>query len=139
MRRKLTLALVLLGLVLAAVGFELGGAWPYCLGARLGWAGVVLSAVGAYLQYRETGSFVHQFTEASWEPRIGYPEDGAEGIPMGFSLKIPASHHGKGRGASVEVYQAEGLKVETDVEVNTESGVMYLGAMAPFVGRVVIK
>ena len=139
MRRKLTLALVLLGLVLATVGFEFGSPWPYCLGPLLGWTAIVGSAVVAYLQYRETRPFVHPFTEASWKCRVVYPEEGAEGVSIGSSLEIPASQHGKGRGASVEIYQAEGVKVETDVAVDPESGTVYLGATTTFSGMAIIK
>lgn len=130
MRRMLTLSLVWLGLVLAAVGFELGSAWPYHSGAVLGWAGIVLSAVAAYLQYRDATPFEYPFTEASWEP-LG-PEE--------VCLEIAPSEHGKGRGASVRVYNGAGEEVHPDITVDPAAGWVLIAARehARLSGRVVI-
>jgi hypothetical protein len=84
---KVTLVFIIAGLVLAAVGFELGTAWPYHLGQLLGWIGIVISAVAAIRQYFEQRPFTYYFSEQSWKP------SGDDQMV----LEIPKSKHRKGR------------------------------------------
>ncbi len=103
MRGAVTLILILAGLVLAVVGFELGGDWPYQAGRILGVGGTGVSAVAAIRQYRESRPFVYKFSESDWEalPPKPPPEDlqGPE-----FRLEVPQSKHKKGTNPVTEVF-----------------------------------
>jgi hypothetical protein len=129
-----TLAFVLAGLCVAAVGFELGGAWPYHAGQLLGWTGIVISAVAAIRQYREQRPFVYDFSEQEWKPA------GDEMV-----LEIPKNQHRKGRTpGGITVYLPtdsggyEEIMCGLDV---TSSGTVriWIGGNKPLSGRVVIK
>jgi hypothetical protein len=127
-----TLAFVLAGLCLAALGFELGGAWPYYAGQLLGWTGIVISAVAAIRQYREQRPFIHDFSEQEWNPS-----------PDGFVLEIPKSEHDKGNTPAViaTYYPTDSGghgRIEYGEEV-TSSGTVRITGGKPRSGRVVIK
>ena len=125
-----SLALTIAGLILAVVGFELGGSWPHDLGTILGWAGTLASSVGALLQYRDSRPFTHAFSELDWQ-----------GSGREFTLYYPAWRHGKADGASVIVFRNSGASFEeviVDV-ASTSSGGIVIEAVAPFAGKVTIK
>jgi len=94
MRRALPLIVGVLGVVLAAGGFEFGDSWPYHLGQITGWLGTAGTLWALWLQHREVRPFEYHFTESSWKPH-GSDE---------FRLEIARSKHGKGRSPSVVVY-----------------------------------
>jgi hypothetical protein len=133
LRIFVTLAFIIAGLVLAAVGFEIGGAWPYHAGQLLGWLGIGISAVAAIRQAREQRSFEYDFSESDWKPLEGNQ----------FVLEIPKSEHKKGRTpASTTVYQptdSGGYQKVTGGVYATPSGTVCITVTKPFSGRVVIK
>jgi hypothetical protein len=97
LRSFVTLAFIIAGLVLAAVGFEIGVAWPVHAGQLLGWLGIGISAVAAIRQYREQRSFEYDFSESTWKPTGNEYDE--------YVLEIPRSEHHKGRTpASTTVY-----------------------------------
>ena len=136
MRSLATLILILIGLVLAAIGFELGGAWPYHMGLLLGLGGTSISAVAAIRQYRETHPFVYVFSESDWEERPSRTVSGPE-----FVLEVPESEHAKGRHTVTNVFQATETgfaEVGCGQDV-TSSGSILISASIRFSGKVIIK
>jgi hypothetical protein len=128
-----TLILILAGLIIAALGFEIGTAWPWHAGQLLGWTGIVISALAAIRQYFEQRSFTYDFSEQSWKP------SGDELV-----LEIPKTEHRKGRTpADPTVYQANDsggyVPVECGVDVTSSGSVRIWIRGKPFSGRVVIK
>jgi hypothetical protein len=127
-----TLVFILAGLVLAAVGFEIGATWPWHAGQLLGWLGIGISAVAAIRQYFDQQPFVYDFSETSWKP-----------LGDEFVLEIPKSEHNKGRtpaGTTAYVPTNSGgyevIKYGVDV---TSSGTVRITGGKPLPGRVVIK
>jgi hypothetical protein len=128
-----TLIFALAGLGLAAVGFELGAAWPCHAGQLLGWMGIGISAVAVIRQYRETRSFTYDFAESHWTPT-------ADGVV----LEIPRSEHKKGRTpASTTVYWLtdSGAYEEAThgVGVTPTGTALRITGTKPASGRVVMK
>lgn len=111
-----------LGILLAAIGFEFGDHWPYHAGLILGCVGTGGSLGALILQYREGSPFEYPFTESSWKP-CG-PEE--------VCLEIARSEHGKGLRPSVTVYRVDettGSYEEVIPDVRIEpSGKVYLVA-----------
>ena len=124
-----TLGFVLIGLIIAAVGFEIGTAWPWHAGQLLGWTGIVISALAAIRQYFEQRSFTYDFSEQSWKP-----------FADGYVLEIPKSEHRKGKTpASTTVYyptDSGGYKPVGCGEDITSSGTVRITIAANlFLGR----
>ena len=124
---------IVAGLILAAVGFEIGDAWPYHAGSLLGWMGIVVSAVAAIRQYREQRPFEYDFYEQSWKA-----------LDDEFVLEIPKSLHGKGKTpAEPTVLMAreagEYEPVYCGVSVTASGTVRIFISSKPFHGRLVIK
>ncbi len=135
MKRVYALVLGVLGVLLAAVGFEIGDAWPYHLGQILGGVGTVGSLWALVLQYREGSPFEYPFTEASWKLRG----------PDQICVQIAGSEHGKGRNPSATIYEKDEStgryeEVGCGVEVEPSGTVSILAARrARFAGKAVIR
>jgi hypothetical protein len=150
-----TLILNLFGLLLAAVGFELGSVWPCHLGLLLGIVGIGISAFAAIRQYRESRPFVYEFSESSWEPSPSWkpPPPGAPSLNWDpkpswdlswseeFVLNVPEKKHARGRNTVTNVYrstQAGFEEVKCGQSV-TSSGNILITAAFRFTGKLVIK
>ena len=136
MRSPATLILILIGLVLAAVGFELGSSWPSQLGLILGLVATGVSAVAAIMQYRESRPFVYKFSESDWEERPSQTVSGPE-----FVLEVPESDHTKGKHTVTNVFLAteSGFAEVGCGQDVTSSGNVLITATSPFTGKVIIK
>ena len=125
-----SLAITVLGILLAAIGFEFGDSWPYQSGALLGCAATAMSIFGAYLQYRESRPLEYLFSERSWQ------STGDECV-----LHIPAWRHRKGTATTVTVLRRNesGYEEVTCGVKATPAGGVVVEACVPFTGKVVVR
>jgi len=124
-RSKTIFALTVLGVVLSAIGFDLGHVWRV-----LGAIGILLSIAAAWWQYKEPRRFELNVSEETWR----YVSNRL------YELKIDAATHQRGFSASVEVYQSNGdtfEKVECDASL-TESGSVVIHSSHAISGKIVI-
>jgi hypothetical protein len=135
-RNLATLTLILIGLVLAVVGFEFGSSWPYQMGLILGLGATGVSAVAAFRQYRESLPFVYEFSEADWQERPSQTISGSE-----FFLEVPESEHAKGKNTVTHVFGVteSGFGVVTCGQDVTKAGNVLIIASKRFSGKVIIK
>ena len=125
-----SLAVTILGILLAAIGFELGDSWPYHAGTMLGYVGTAMSMLGAFMQYQESKPHEHPFSESSWQP-----------TGDGFAVHIPSLHHRCRAAATVTVLQRSGTGYEEVMcgVKSTASGGVVVEANVPFSGKVVVR
>jgi hypothetical protein len=124
------LAITITGILLAAIGFELGGSWPYKSGTLLGCVATILSIIGAWLQYQESKPYEHHFSENSWEP-----------IEDGYAIHISVRRHRKGRATTTTVFQKTGTGYEEVIcgIKSTSAGGVVVEATKPFTGKLVVR
>jgi hypothetical protein len=136
MRSLATLVLILTGLILAAVGFELGSPWPYQMGLILGLGATGVSAVAAIRQYRESLPFVYEFSESNWKERPSQTVSGPQ-----FVLEVPESEHAKGKHTVTDVFKDTEFGFDEVMcgQGVTSSGSVFITASSRFSGKVIVK
>ena len=101
-------------------------------GRLLGWLGVVITAVAAFLQYRASKPFELTFVATSWQTMPEAKE---------YFLIIPADRHRKGTAATAIVFESNPSGyAEVVCDVHTlEGGAVKVNCSTPFSGKVVVK
>ena len=119
----LSLALTIIGAILALIGALIGN-------IVVGVIGTFLTILGAVFQYLIGKPFIKNFTEDDWA-----------GSRDEYSLSISARRHWRGHGVSATVYQSsdESYEVVECDEVEQRDGSFLIRASKPFRGRLVLR